>query len=349
VQFLWLLDELLYPAYRQVVLRDPVFILAPPRTGSTSLHRALSCDEAAFFAPVTIELFLPFITLCKLCHAARRSARARRLLELASRSLTAAVGIHAGEVTQRHPMGLFDHEEDDIALTVHHVTSEICWCAVSHRESFLWGAHAHALPRATRVRGALFLTRLYQKVAFCRGSGRRLVTKSHLVGLLPELQEAHPGAQFVTILRPAAASFPSFWSLQCAISRDFGGIDSRGREYLGMRLAFMRELHCELLRAFGQPKRNRTLLVFDSFVADPAAAVALLYTQWGVTFDEPSLRSRVARYLEAEEHAHPFGNSSWAEIGVTAAELPELVNCPLLALSRGSESPAGAPRGKIKR
>ena len=71
LQFLWLLDELLYPSYRSVTLHEPLFILAPPRTGSTSLHRALLSDSDRFFAPVTLDLFLPFITLIKLCHFAR--------------------------------------------------------------------------------------------------------------------------------------------------------------------------------------------------------------------------------------------------------------------------------------
>ena len=284
-QFLWLLDELLYPSYRHVKLEEPVFILAPPRTGSTSLHRALLSDESRFFAPVTVELFFPFITLSKLCHAMHASPALLRLLERGSAALSAAVCFEPGEVTLRHPMGLFAHEEDDIALTVHHQTSEICWCAVSHIQSFLWGAHAHRQPAATQRRSALFLTRLYQKLAYSRGAGRRLVTKSHLVGLLPALQRLHPGGRFVTILRPAAASFRSFWSLQVAISRDFGSIDSRGPEYLAMRIAFLRELHAEVVRAFASGHERRTLLLFDSFVADPAAAVAALYNQWGLQYD----------------------------------------------------------------
>jgi len=222
----------------------------------------------------------------KLCHALRASPRASRALEAASRCVAAAAGFEASEVTQRHPMALFGHEEDDVALTVHHVLSEISWCAVSHIESWLWGCHIHQQPAATRVRAALFLTRVYQKVAFVRGRGRRLVTKSHLVGLLPELQAAHPTAQFLTILRPAAASFRSFWSLQVAISRDFGGVDSRGAEYLRMRLSFLRELHSEVLRAFVDPGQSRrTVLVFDAFLDDAAGAVRRLYDKWGMSYE----------------------------------------------------------------
>jgi hypothetical protein len=77
-QFLWFLDDVLYPAHRSVALPSPVFILAPPRTGSTSLHRALVCDEARFFAPLTLELFFPFIIVARALHFVHNRPRLRR-------------------------------------------------------------------------------------------------------------------------------------------------------------------------------------------------------------------------------------------------------------------------------
>ena len=61
----------------------------------------------------------------------------RRPLEGFIAAFVAALRIKPSEVAQRHPMGLFKEDEDDICLTIHHQTSEICWCAVSHIESFL--------------------------------------------------------------------------------------------------------------------------------------------------------------------------------------------------------------------
>lgn len=76
-----MLDDLLYPEYRDIQLREPVFILAPPRTGSTSLHRALTSDESRFYAPVTAELFFPFITVMRALHYVHgRPALRRRVV-----------------------------------------------------------------------------------------------------------------------------------------------------------------------------------------------------------------------------------------------------------------------------
>jgi hypothetical protein len=180
-----------------------------------------------------------------------------------------------------------------------------------------WGAHMHRLPLSTQRRSALFLTRVYQKIAFVRGRGRTLCTKSHLVGLLPALAAMHPTARFVTIVRPIEGVFPSFWSLQCAISRDFAGIDTSGAAYAKMRVTFLRELHSALRAAFGAGDApSRRVLTFQNFIADAAGEVAALYDGWGLSYDAHALRQRVDKYLAAEEHAHAFGNATWEDMGI---------------------------------
>jgi hypothetical protein len=198
----------------------------------------------------------------------------------------------------------------------------------------------HLLPAATQARSALFLTRIYQKVAFIRGRGRTLCTKSHLLGLAPALAALHPTARFVTIVRPVQGVFPSFWSLQCAISRDFGRVDTRGAAYAAMRVAFLREMHAQLRRVFGDGlDPSKRVLTFDNFVADAAGEVARLYDGWGLSYDAAALRRRVAAYLSEAEHAHAYGNATWQEIGIAREELPALVQCPMLTygvLNRGA-------------
>ena len=141
----------------------------------------------------------------------------------------------------------------------------------------------HKQPLHTQRRTAVYLTRVYQKIAFSRGRGRTLCTKSHLVGLLPQLKAMHPTARFVTIVRPIQGIFPSFWSLQCAISRDFGRIDSARPEYLAMRIAFFKEIHARLVALFGSgDAADARVLTFHNFIADPVGQVVDLYSSWGI-------------------------------------------------------------------
>lgn len=307
-QALWLLDEILFPAYRRQTLRSPVFVLAPPRTGSTSLHRAVVADTSLFFAPVLLELLFPFLTVIKALHWLRARPALLNKVTRVLGWLMHTLGLNSSEVSTRHPMGLFREDEDDICLTVHHLTSEIGWVAVSHIESFLWGATLQNRSDATQRRSALLLTRVYQKISFVRGHGRVLCTKSHLVGLAPALLSLHPSARLVTILRPAESSFPSFWSLQCAISRDFGGFESTGPIYLEMRVQFIRELNEAVRRVFGRGvDPGRRVVAFSEFCDAPGQTISVLYDGWGIAHDRQRLASLVDAVMADEKYAHGLG------------------------------------------
>jgi len=118
LQFLWILDEVLYPGYRSVTLESPVFVLAPPRTGSTSLHRVLCADQDRFFAPQLVELFFPFITVARALHYVHdRPVLKASVLQFID-WFVLLCGIRPTETATRHPMGLFTVDEDDITLTV---------------------------------------------------------------------------------------------------------------------------------------------------------------------------------------------------------------------------------------
>ena len=237
-----------------------------------------------------------------------------------------------------------------------------------------WGAHMHKQPLHTQRRTAVYLTRVYQKIAFSRGRGRTLCTKSHLVGLLPQLKAMHPTARFVTIVRPIQGIFPSFWSLQCAISRDFGRIDSARPEYLAMRIAFFKEIHARLVALFGSgDAADARVLTFNNFIADPVGEVVDLYASWGIPASRCALmhrafsthltccrmcharagvEARIRPYLGAEEHAHGMGNATWAAMGVSEADIAELVQCPMLTyahLNKAAPQAVSPGAGKTAR
>ena len=79
---------------------------------------AAATDEERFFAPLVCELFLPFISVLRLIHFLNERPALRRRLHAFVAGFVALTGIRPGEVAQRHPMGLFKEDEDDICLTV---------------------------------------------------------------------------------------------------------------------------------------------------------------------------------------------------------------------------------------
>ncbi len=63
------------------------------------------------------------------------------------------------------------------------------------------------------------------------------------------------------------------------------------------------------------------------------------------------MEARIGRYLSVEEHAHPFGNATWDEMGIRREDIAQLVQCPMLTYGApnrhsGAEGPqAPAPAG----
>ena len=109
------LDELFFRSYRDVGIKEPLFITGIPRSGTTFVHRTLSRDTAQFTTFRTWEAILaPSITERKVIQAIswcdKRIGRPlHRLLDHWTRKLT-------GGFADIHEVGLKSPEEDYLTL-----------------------------------------------------------------------------------------------------------------------------------------------------------------------------------------------------------------------------------------
>ena len=62
----WFLDELLYPDYQKMDIKEPVFFLTAPRSGSIQLCQYLEEDKENFIIPKAAEAVMPYIWYWKL-------------------------------------------------------------------------------------------------------------------------------------------------------------------------------------------------------------------------------------------------------------------------------------------
>ena len=62
----WFMDELMYPDYHKVDIKDPVFFMTAPRSGSTQLCQYLENDKENFIVPIVTEAMMPYIWFWKL-------------------------------------------------------------------------------------------------------------------------------------------------------------------------------------------------------------------------------------------------------------------------------------------
>jgi len=61
-----LIDELMFPNYKSIEIKQPVFIISNPRSGTTFLHRLMCLDEERFVYNLLYHTILPSITLFRM-------------------------------------------------------------------------------------------------------------------------------------------------------------------------------------------------------------------------------------------------------------------------------------------
>ncbi len=111
----FLLDELLFPRYRDVVIKEPIFVLGVPRSGTTLLQHVLAMDEinTSVFSGWEI-LFAPSITERRCWFFV--GALDRRLGGYGMRLLRSFEARVFRSMRQVHRLSLFQPEEDDFLL-----------------------------------------------------------------------------------------------------------------------------------------------------------------------------------------------------------------------------------------
>jgi hypothetical protein len=218
----FLLDELLFRAYRRVEVRAPVFITGIPRSGTTFLHRSLAVDAQRFATVMTWEAVLaPSITERKVLRLlgrldARLGGRVRQLVE---RSIEGS----AGDFSAIHEVGLRAPEEDYLWL----LPAASCFLlafAFPFDDYLRRTARLDELSPPERQRLLAFYHRCIQRHLYASGAGRRFLSKNAafaswagaLLEMYPDAvvlacvrEPAGAVASQLSALRPARAAFAS--------------------------------------------------------------------------------------------------------------------------------------------
>src|SRR5262245_52125576 len=141
------LDHLFFPRFRRQPVKDPVFIIAPPRSGTTLLQNLLSLDEARFVHLKLYQTIFPSVCYQRLFVVANRLDRffgspVRKLVGVCERKWF-------GGWDGLHTLRLNQPEEDD-ALFLYAFASEAIFLLFPFIDE-LWAAgFPDALPRADR-------------------------------------------------------------------------------------------------------------------------------------------------------------------------------------------------------
>ena len=202
------LDEVFFRGWRKVEVRQPLFVLGPPRSGTTHLHHVLALDErnttfrtweCLFGLSVTGRMLLLGSVDWTGCSGARSAAQAPGL----------GVVCLAG-MDDVHPFALDAPEED--FLTLLPVMQCFILIVAFPRARWLWRTARLDESGDRRQREALmgFYKACVQKHMYVFGRDRRFLSKNaSFSGMAESLLRTFPDARILTTTRDPKKTVPS--------------------------------------------------------------------------------------------------------------------------------------------
>ena len=202
----WFLDELLYPDYYKADIKEPVFFLTAPRSGSVQLWQYLEEDKENFIVPTVAEVSMPYIWYWKLFIPILAKYGIKRSHSVipntfSMQELKKRVTIDFGKA------GIFDG-----LVGMWHIAPFSYYLGSSFMK---WGYSYAKLeePMDEKFYDTLlsFTSHVVRKVIYLRGKPKqRMLLKVHFLRAAKTLEQQYPKAKFFTVVRQPLNRFQSF-------------------------------------------------------------------------------------------------------------------------------------------
>lgn len=295
------LDNWLFPGYRRVSVRKPVFIVGMPRSGTTFLHQLLALDNQRFTTTALWELvFAPSIIQR---HFWRGLGRLDALVGRPfGRLLFSAERLLLSWLDDVHQTGLQSPEEDFLGL----LPVGGCFLLVLlFPQPQLWrlAYFDRDLTDAEQARILRFYRGLVQRHLFCHGQDRTYLSKNPSFSpMVKGLARTFPDARFIACFRNPTDAVPSQVSsmVNAAVMIDPQADTGYWRDRLSGLLQFYCRHLLETLPAM--PPDQQAIVTMEELSRAPLATVEQLYDRLQVPVTD-SCRQALVR---AEDKARRY-------------------------------------------
>lgn len=274
----FLLDEILYPGFRDIAVRRPLFILGFPRSGTTHLHRLIAADNTFTALRLWEIMFAPAIVQKRLFLALGRLDR-----KMGGPLHRLALALEDWMFADARPMHAISHfapEEDEMVLL--HIFA-------SAFQTFLFpfddmAAFAHfdtALPEPQRRRIMAFYRDCIKRHLYVFGPEKYYVSKNPAFSCkVRSLYQAFPDARVICMVRNPLAAVPSAISWMSYNLRSFHTLQQPyATAWLLASIGHWYTYPLETLPAF--PQATWSIERYDELVSDPAGMIRRLYAHFG--------------------------------------------------------------------
>ncbi len=323
------LDRILFPGFRRVPVRAPVFIIGHSRSGTTLMHELLAADDQ-FNWFMAYELFLPALVQKKLLRAFGRFDRGllggryeKRLRAWQDRNFAAG--------RQMHPMDLLGPEEDEflLALTLYSGTPGVVFPNLEDMQRY--SRFDELLDVPTRRRVMAFYRTCLQRQLVLNGVDKTHLSKNPMFSCkVGSLIETFPDARFVVMVRNPFETIPSIQKMMLRNYKASGTDPAQIESALAIvgenSIAMYRDPFDALAR---HPETRWTAIPYELLTTDPAGAMRKVYAdlEIPVTTSSEDAMKRAAVHARAYKPSHDY---SLGEFGLAPGEIRDAL-APLFA------------------
>lgn len=314
-------DHLLFPGFKKQPVREPVFIVAPPRTGSTLTQKLMSLDEDRFIYNALYQTIFPAVSFQRCFDGL--AWLDRKLGRPLMRVVHWAEKTWFGGWDNMHALR-FDQPEEDDGFFVYTFLTEAIFLLFLHVEKLWEAGFQDALPLKKRRKVMAFYRSCLQRRLYASGSSKTILTKAtQSSGAVESLLDAFPDAKFITIVRDPCAAVAShvsvFWPVWKKHSPHLRKDGPESKAYAWLAVRWFQHLFAFRKRV--DPQRYYCIDYRD-LKRDPKATLEEVYRHFGWTMSG-SFRKKLEQ-INSQEQAFTSNHSySLEEFGLSKGWIKE--------------------------
>jgi hypothetical protein len=322
------LDHLFFPAIKRQPVHEPVFIVAPPRSGTTLIQKLISLDKERFIHNTLYQTIFPAVTFQRCFDALFWLDR--KLGKPFTRLVRWAEKKWFGGWDEMHKMRFNQPEEDD-GFFVYTFLTEAIFLLFLHVDE-LWEAGFHdALPPTKRRLVMAFYRSCLQRRLYASAPNKTILCKAtQSSGAVESLLETFPDAKFITVIRHPYQSIAShvsvFWPVWKAHSSELRKDGPQSKAYAYLAVRWFRHLFAFRNKISAQ---QYYCIDYRDLTHDPKTTIEKRYQHFGWKISD-SYRETLRHANNRQLHFGSNHKYSLEEFGFTKEwleeELGELIN-----------------------
>lgn len=282
---LWYLDDLLFPEYQATEIKEPLFLLGQPRSGTTMFESLLSEDVDRHCSMLLYEMRYPYLTIQYavdlISNLDKRILGGKGYRFLADNGFLSCLP-EKGERKEMRRLRWDLPDEDDLVFFFHTFCHFLFLAFYPCEEMVRYHHRFSDLPQNSRMRYMHLHRKAIQKVMYRRGRGKRYLAKwvAGWNGQLDMAKEVYPDAKYVVIVREPKESLRSWLKLQGLLAHQFSG-NNIMKNHPNVREETIKEnirwFHREIEFCRSTSREDLLVLRYTDIVKDIPQQVKLLY------------------------------------------------------------------------